>query len=259
MTFADMALLSLIAAVLSLDQMACFQVLLSRPICTAVIIGLIFGDVTDAAMVGICFEFLFVRSIPVKERAAADPTLATAAALAGMWGFTNGVAPSGMTFHPMVVAPFAMTLSLSAAFISKWFDVRLRNVNTLLSHRLQNVGMVQLVALSTLFAKSFALYLLTVLAIHGCLPHLMQVMGPSAPVAAAMAWAAFTCVCIAYASVPFFQGVAGVVWVGGLGFGVACVAAARLLNLPMLMVSVAVAVAFAVYLLTEVVRGREAR
>lgn len=249
MTFTDTILFSLLAAVLSLDQMACFQVLLSRPIATALILGAAFGDVTEAALVGICFEFLFVRSIPLKERAAADPTLATAAVLGGMWGAPlPGNLPA---LHPLAAAPFAAALGLSAAFLSKWFDLRLRGVNTILFHRLHRIGSVQVMALGALFAKSFGFYILTVLAVQGALPRIMASLGPTAPTAASFAWAALICISIAYASVPLIHGAAGFLWASGLMVGLFWVMGLRALGGSAAAVAGTVAATMAIFAAVE--------
>src|SRR3990167_8568585 len=195
MTFTETLLFSLAAALLSLDQMACFQMLLSRPILTALILGALFGNLTDAALVGVCLELLFVRTISVKERASADPTLATAAALGGIWGVSTAL-------HPLALAPFAAALGLLASFLSKWFDVRLRNVNVTLSHVLHHAGMIQLTAAAALLAH--------------------------APAAGVFAWLALVPVCLGHASATLQQTVPRGVWLLGLGVGLAGVLAVRL-------------------------------
>lgn len=239
MDFTDTLLFSLVAALLSLDQMAAFQIFLSRPILTALILGALFGDLTDAALVGICFEFLFVRSIPMKERAGADPTLATAAVLGGIWG--SSAIPGASALHPIASAPFAAGLGLLAAFLSKWFDLRLRGVNTMLAHRLHRIGSIQLTALGALFAKSFGFYLLTVLAMQGALPKIMSALGRFAPTASALAWVALICICVAHASVPLIQGVAaGCLWGLGLALGTVWIVLAKTLGWPPYTVAVCV-------------------
>ena len=205
MTFTETLLFSLAAALLSLDQMACFQMLLSRPILTALILGALFGNLTDAALVGVCLELLFVRTISVKERASADPTLATAAALGGIWGVSTAL-------HPLALEPFAAALGLLASFLSKWFDVRLRNVNVTLSHVLHHAGMIQLTAAAALLAKSFGFYFLTILAVQGALPKIVAALGAHAPAAGVFAWLALVPVCLGHASATLQQTVPRGVW-----------------------------------------------
>lgn len=246
MTFADTLLFSLLAAILALDQMACFQVLLARPILTAVILGAVFGNLTEAALVGLCFEFLFVRSIPLKERATADPTLATAAVLGGIWG--------GAPYSPLSMAPFAAALGLLAAFMSKWFDVRLRGVNVEFSRVIHRPGAVQITAIGALFAKSFGFYLLTVLAVQGALPKIMAALGPIAPAASALAWIALISVCLAYAAAPVIQGVARDFWIAGMVIGIAFIAAAKFLSWSTNVTGGAALVLFVLFTLVEIGR-----
>ncbi len=258
MTFFDTLLFSFLAALLSLDQMACFQMLLSRPIFTALILGAFFGDLTEAAIVGVCFELLFVRSIPLKERAAADPTLATAAVLGGIWGIAPvGVFGVNPSLHPWASAPFAVALGLLGSFMSKWFDLRLRGVNTALFRHMHRVGAVQFTALSALFAKSFGLYLLTILAVQGALPKIMTALGPAAPTASAIAWVFLVCICIAYASAPLIQGAARNLWIAGILIGTCSVAASHKWVFPQYVAALCIAAAFAVFTGVETARYRQ--
>lgn len=256
MTLTDTILFSAVAAFLSLDQVACFQMLFSRPIVAALILGVGFGDITEAVMIGVCFEFLFVRSIPVKERASADPTLATAAVLGGMWGVSDVLlASTGEHIHPLATAPFAAALGIFAAFFSRWFDVRLRVVNTELFHRLPDVVAVQITAILAQFLKSFVVYALTILAIQGALPKIMIALGSASLTAAALAWGALICISIAYAAVPFMNGKGGVLWLLGLAVGTATVLTARLSNHPLVYASAAAMLTVLVFGARELFRN----
>lgn len=254
MSFADTLLLSFLAALLSLDQTACFQVLLSRPMVTALILGAVFGDLTGAVLIGICFEFLFGRAIPVKERAAADPTLATAAVLAGVWGLAGTPPAATPPIHPWSAVPFAAAFGLLAAFLSKWFDLRLRDVNVELSHRLHRVGAIQLTAVGVLFAKSFGFYLLTVLAMQSALPKFMVVLGSSAPTASVLAWFVLLSVCVAYATAPLVHSSGRTTWIIGLIIGTSILALTRLFQWPFYTVILGIAAALIIAIGLEFVR-----
>ncbi|MBI4179642.1 PTS system mannose/fructose/sorbose family transporter subunit IID [bacterium] len=216
MTLPDTILFSALAALISMDQMACFQMLLSRPILTALVLGSLFGNLGDALFVGVTFEFLFVRSISLKERAAADPALATAATLGGMWG-TPPI--SGMP-DGFVLAPFAAGLALLASFLSKWFDVRLRTVNVSISHRLHRPGFIQLSAASALLAKSFGFYLLAILAVQGALPHIWHLLGDAVYPAGVLCWGTLLSICMAFSGTTLLQNrVSAFLWLGALMLG----------------------------------------
>ena len=247
MSIGDTVILSLIAALLSLDQVACLQMLLSRPIPTAFILGCIFGHWTDAILVGICFEFLFSRSIPMKERASADPTLATAAVLGGIWG-------SSVDASPMMAVPFAAVLGLLPAFLSKWLEIRLRSFNTFLFNRIPDSGRVQAAAVGLLFAKSFALYLVTVFAMQAAVPKMIDALGVAAPLASSLAWLAFACIWIAYASIPFIHGASGRLWAVSLTVGTAIVIFSRLIGVSPAVSVLLVLSALAVFGSVETVR-----
>ncbi len=251
MTFTDTIFFSLLAAVLSLDQMAFCQMLISRPILSALLLGAVFGDIREAALVGVCLELLFVRSIPLKERTAADPTLATAAVLGGIWGSSSSLPAS---LHPIAAVPFAAALGLLASFLSKWFDLRLRDVNTALFHKLHRVGSVQFTAICALFAKSAGFYLLAILAVQGALPKIMSSLGPAAVPAAAVAWVALFSICVAYASTLLFQGLAAVWWGVGLGLGCAGVVFVRSSALPLSVVSMGILIVFVFHAFGETIR-----
>lgn len=256
MNLADTILLSLVASLLSLDQVACFQMLLSRPILTALVLGALFGDVTEAVMVGLCFELLFCRAIPFTGRAA-DPTLAVAAVLGGMWGLSPEIYGQAIvSIHPLAAAPFAGALGLLASFISKWFDLRLRDVNTALFHKFHRVGYVQLTALLALFVKSFAFYLLAIWAVQGALPRILILLGPSATAAAFFAWIAVIASCLAYTTSTFFQSSTGLTWAVGVVVGCVELAVGVRLGMSALALSLCTACVFIVVLIMETVRYR---
>ncbi len=256
MNIADTVLFSFIAALLSMDQMACFQILLSRPVVAAAILGVVFGDPTEAVLVGICFEFLFCRAIPLKERPA-DPMLATAAVLGGMWSLSPDIYGHAVaSIPPMAAAPFAGAIGLAASFLSKWVDLRMRDVNTALYHRIHRVGYVQLTAAAALFAKSFGFYLLTVLAVQGSLPRILVLLGPAAVPAAVFAWVVMLSICLAYTTSVFFHSSTGLLWAAGLVIGVLVLVLARLYGVPASAACFIMVSLCAAFLAVEAFRGR---
>jgi mannose/fructose/N-acetylgalactosamine-specific phosphotransferase system component IIC len=79
---ADALLAAGVGGLLWLDRFQLFQLMLSRPLVTASLVGLSLGDAKSGLAVGILFETLWLRRPPVGGYSPPDTTLAAAAAAA---------------------------------------------------------------------------------------------------------------------------------------------------------------------------------
>lgn len=154
-------LVSLLGAFLAMDQTACGQLLLSRPLPACLAIGLALGRPALGAFLGLLFELLWVRSLPVGSHVPFLPLYP--AALSILAAVT--VTPPGAGWGPDPVRgpsllPFALLLSFPAALVNHRVDTLWRRTNDFLgdagasfvgSGRWRGAGGVQLLSLLRLY------------------------------------------------------------------------------------------------------------
>jgi PTS system mannose-specific IIC component len=117
-------LASIVGGVLHLDRTAAFQFLISRPLVSSVVTGLLFGDAATGLLIGMVLELLWLGIQPLGTVLPPDDTIVAVAATAGaiatgrLFG-TSGAAPMG--FSVLVALP------LSAA--GRIVDIEIRRLN----------------------------------------------------------------------------------------------------------------------------------
>ncbi|MBI3398208.1 MAG: PTS sugar transporter subunit IIC [Deltaproteobacteria bacterium] len=141
-------LVSLVGGLLSLDRTAAFQIMVSRPIVTAPIIGYILGDAAIGLLIGVMLELLFVGGLPIggyiPPHEVMITVLITAISLMGQ----NVLNSIGFDRFPWKFAGSDMVFVLGAALlmmlpldvICKKVDVIVRNLNI----RFFNAAMAEL-------------------------------------------------------------------------------------------------------------------
>lgn len=124
----DIAFLSLLAGLISLDITAFGHFMISRPIVCAPLFGYLLGDIKTGLWIGMIIELVWVGAIPM---GAAIPNDSTAIAiLSTIWGlkaFPNMKA--GLILSIVVAIP--------TGFLSKKLDIAVRYFNVRLSHRVE--------------------------------------------------------------------------------------------------------------------------
>jgi len=72
---AEIVLISLIGGLISIDRAAAFQIMVSRPVVTAPLIGMILGDVMMGIKAGLIIELLWIGALPVGASVPPDETI----------------------------------------------------------------------------------------------------------------------------------------------------------------------------------------
>ncbi len=123
---------SLLGALLAMDQTAWGQFLISRPLPAGLLLGLALGEPGAGACLGLLFELLWVRSIPIGSHV---PFLPLYPALLSVLAAAVLAAPSASRETAGGVArylPFALLLSFFAAMANHRVDTLWRRTNDFL-------------------------------------------------------------------------------------------------------------------------------
>ena len=131
----DCVVVGLIGGLLSLDRTGAFQVMISRPLVSAPLIGLVLGESTIGLSAGVLIELLYMADRPVggymptHETALAVLVTAVSAAFMAGSGLSSGAASiSGLSVAFTVVA-LVLLVSIFVAPIFRMSDAFSRRMN----------------------------------------------------------------------------------------------------------------------------------
>ena len=125
---AKVILSALVAGILSIDRNAFGQFQLSRPIVSALIMGVILGCPVEGAIVGLIYEVLFLGSLPVGSFIPYHPLFPSLVSVL-LIGMYNGPRP------PMELIGLAVLLGAPTAFLDRAVNVQWRRSNERAFHR----------------------------------------------------------------------------------------------------------------------------
>jgi len=126
---AEIVLISLIGGLLSIDRAAAFQVMVSRPVVTAPLIGMMLGDVMTGIQAGLIIELLWIGALPVGASVPPDETIVSilVPSLAIWQSRLTGVEG----FHFLALA---LILTIPLAILAQRLDSRIREKNIASAH-----------------------------------------------------------------------------------------------------------------------------
>ncbi|MDH5173717.1 MAG: PTS sugar transporter subunit IIC [Elusimicrobiota bacterium] len=131
---AEILLVSFIGGLLSLDVSAWGQIMVSRPIISGPIIGLLLGDLKTGLIIGVLLELIWINVISVGAAIPPNATIVAVTCLA-LIILTERTLPVGNNFqgsYRMVV--LALTMPLGEIF--KRIDIKQRKLNARFVHYL---------------------------------------------------------------------------------------------------------------------------
>ena len=125
---AKIILAAFVAGILSIDRNAFGQFQLSRPIVSALIMGLVFGCPVEGAIVGLLYELLFLGSLPVGSFIPYHPLFPSliSVLLIGMYEGPR---------HPMELIGLAVLFGVPTVFLDRAVNIRWRRSNERAFHR----------------------------------------------------------------------------------------------------------------------------
>jgi PTS system mannose-specific IIC component len=181
----DVVLVGLIGGFVSLDRSVAFQFMVSRPLVTGPIIGLVLGDVYTGVMVGALLELLWISRLPLGGIIPPNECLGCILITASAILARNALHLSPPESRTMVV--MALLLGLPLAQLASFLETKLRYWNIGLSRkalaevdaghsgglfRLNLAGLAAALAGNTAFIMiCLPLLILLLKIVHPWLPH----------------------------------------------------------------------------------------
>lgn len=129
MNISEIILVSVTGGVIALDRTALFQVMISRPIVAAPIIGFVLGDPVTGLKAGLVIELLWIGQLPVGTSIPPDETMVSILVSAiSIWGkqFVGGSSEASVALTFILVTP--------AAILAQRMDHFIRNQNIVSAH-----------------------------------------------------------------------------------------------------------------------------
>ncbi|MBI5287191.1 MAG: PTS sugar transporter subunit IIC [Deltaproteobacteria bacterium] len=150
-------LVALAGGVLALDRTAVFQIMVSRPIVTGPIIGLLFERPEAGLMVGFLLELLWIGELPVGGSIPAHETAAAIIAAGVAVGVEKG--PGGLNRE---LIAFIVLLVIPVAMVCQWVDKAIRDFNSrldrLTERYVSRVGMYNLMGVIVFLLPNMLLF-----------------------------------------------------------------------------------------------------
>lgn len=129
MIIAEIVLISLIGGFISIDRAAAFQVMISRPVVTSPIIGMLLGDVMTGIQAGLIIELLWIGALPVGASVPPDETIVSI--LVPSLAIWQSRITGGEGFETLSLA---LVLTIPLAILAQGLDSRIRQKNIESAH-----------------------------------------------------------------------------------------------------------------------------
>jgi len=158
---ADLLVICLLAAFLSIDVRTIGGTMLSRPLVVAPLTGLLLGDAKTGFMVAYFIELVWVGMLPVGAYLPVEvlPVTVVSVYLASAYIHTPGLGSSSES-----IIMFCIIISIPVGFMSRWLESHIRELNSRLSdyldremqeERIPNVEMIQYMNIAVTLLKGF--------------------------------------------------------------------------------------------------------
>ncbi len=156
---ADLLIICLLAALLSIDVRTVGGTMLSRPLVVAPLIGLLMGDAKTGFLVAYFIELVWVGMLPVGASLPVEvlPVTVVSVFLAATYSSKLG------NFSESIIM-FCIIISIPVGFMSRWLESHIRELNSRLSdyldrevseERIPNVEMITYMNIAVTFLKGF--------------------------------------------------------------------------------------------------------
>jgi len=126
---AEIVLISLIGGFISIDRTAAFQIMISRPVVTSPLIGMMLGDVMTGIQAGLIIELLWIGALPVGASVPPDETIVSI--LVPSLAIWQSRIIGGESFQTLA---FALVLTIPLAMLARRLDSRIREKNIASAH-----------------------------------------------------------------------------------------------------------------------------
>lgn len=129
MNISEIILVSVTGGVIALDRTALFQIMISRPIVAAPLIGVVLGDPLTGIKAGLVTELLWIGQLPLGASIPPDETMASILVSAmSIWGkhFVGGSSEVSVALAIILITPVAI--------LTQRMDHFIRNKNIASAH-----------------------------------------------------------------------------------------------------------------------------
>src|SRR5260370_41593583 len=118
--------ISLLSGLLGLEAMAVLQLMLSRPLVSGLLVGLVMGDGVTGLSIGCLLEMLWVGMLPVGAFVPPDLQSASIITVAGTLLLVNHPSAPGATISLEASTVFMILVSIPLAVFGGYLEIKLR-------------------------------------------------------------------------------------------------------------------------------------
>lgn len=129
MIIAEIALISVVGGFISIDRTAAFQLMISRPVVTSPLIGMLLGDVMTGIQAGLIIELLWIGSLPVGASVPPDETIVSI--LVPSLAIWQNRITGGEGYQTLALA---LILTIPLAILARRLDSGIREKNISSAH-----------------------------------------------------------------------------------------------------------------------------
>lgn len=158
--------ISAVAAFISLDVTACWQIMISRPLVIGPLIGWMCGDFTHGLIIGAILEIIWINtlplgaSIPVDVTATAVVTVASAIFIKQWW---NGSSDAATVLSIAYAVPLGTIIKKIDIFVRRFNNKLVYHADTAAkAGRLGKIEAIVLLAIALIFVKYFLFYFIAI-------------------------------------------------------------------------------------------------
>ncbi|MFH1784410.1 MAG: PTS sugar transporter subunit IIC [bacterium] len=163
----QIVLISFVGSFISLDVMTIWQVMISRPLVTAPVVGWILGDMGTGIIIGIMLELIWINVLPIGT--VIPPDVSTSAIIATAQAvLTKQFLPYQ---HMDVLIMIAVMWAVPLGVIYKKIDIWLRWFNRHFAHQVDSfaqsgntigIEFITRMSIAAIFAKTFVFYVIAI-------------------------------------------------------------------------------------------------
>ena len=130
--FFEILLVSILAAIISIDVRTIGGTMLSRPLVVGPVVGLVMGDLTTGFIVAVLVELLWIGLLPIGAYLPVENLPITAVTVA----VTVHLKETLIAMPLMSLILFSLMVAIPLGYVGRWSEIHIRNFNSYISRRL---------------------------------------------------------------------------------------------------------------------------
>lgn len=176
MMFRNLVLISLFGAFVQLDVTAFAQVMISRPMVCAPILGALLGDVRMGICIGFLIELIWIKIIPMGSAVPPDVSIVAITATAIQF-LCNDNSPQACILSIALAIPFGVFFK-KIDIQMRYFNKKVVSLadNYAVKGDIEKIGWLPWLGLLLFFAKAFLFYMIALPVVWWIFKHIMSVI-----------------------------------------------------------------------------------